>query len=175
MAQTCPVQTVFDILQTEFSAWQPIAFGLAFAAVGFLLIIAPVLMKKILPGGLQGKARFIFSLVFLAFSLTWTYANYESTYPEYERLKKAAANGQGKVVEGKVEKFHPMPIGGHDTEHFEINGERFAYSDYSYTGGYNRTASRGGTIREGLSLRITHVDNIIVKIEFALNGCFNPV
>lgn len=164
MAKICPIDTVFDILQTDYTAWRPIVFGIVLAAFGALLAFAPGPMRRLLPGGLQGRARLVFAWGFLTFALLWTYASYDGTYPSYSRLKEAAARG-GVVVEGTVEKFHPMPRGGHDSEHFEVHGEPFGYSDYNYTGGFNNTASHGGPIREGLHVRITHVDHLIVKLE----------
>ena len=44
------------------------AFGLIFVAVGVLLVFRPALMQRILPSGLQGRARVIFSWFFFACS-----------------------------------------------------------------------------------------------------------
>ena len=163
----CAPKLVFDILQSDYTEWKPILLGLAFVALGLLLTLAPRLMQKLLPGGLQGKARIAFGWILLAFALAWTYGAYDNTYPSYKRLREAAARGQAVTIEGPIEHFHPMPYGGHDSESFDVAGEHFSFSDYSYTGGFNRSASHGGPLHEGLWVRIAHIDHIIVKLETA--------
>jgi hypothetical protein len=165
MADICPFQTVFDIEQAGFTGWRPISFGLVFLVVGALLVLAPNLMQRILRGGLQGKGRRVFGWIFLSFAVVWVYATYSQNYPSYRRLLDDARSGRVQIVEGVVEKFHPMPKGGHDTEHFEVNGVMFGYSDYSNHGGFNNTASHGGPMREGLYVRIAHVGRHIVRLE----------
>lgn len=76
--------------------------------------------------------------------------------------------GACAVIEGRVTKFHPMPVKGHDHEHFEVAGITFRYSDYEAgTNGFNNTASHGGPVREGLPVRICHSDGRIRKLEIA--------
>ena len=60
-----------------------------------------------------------------------------------------------------------MPHQGHSLESFEVNGHRFAYSDYIVTAGFNNTQSHGGPIREGLQVRIVAVDGRIARLEVA--------
>ena len=61
-------------------------------------------------------------------------------------------------VMGYVENFHPMPYEGHDTEHFEVDGVYFEYSDYITTNGYNTAASHGGVVtRNGQYLKIKYI------------------
>lgn len=77
---------------------------------------------------------------------------------EHKEYKEKLANDDVFVVEGYVEKFHPMPYEGHDTEHFEINGVHFEYSDYSITNGYHKSAPHGGVITQnGQHLKIKYV------------------
>lgn len=62
------------------------------------------------------------------------------------------------VVEGYVENFHPMPAGGHDVEHFEINGVYFEYSDFTISNAYHKTLHYGGVItHNGQYLRIKYI------------------
>src|SRR5207245_10732849 len=61
------------------------------------------------------------------------------------------------VVEGRIEKFHPMPPTRHDVESFEVNGGRFVYAQGLLTFGFNQDVQAGGPIREGLPVR-THYD-----------------
>ena len=67
---------------------------------------------------------------------------------DYIEKRSALANNQVNVVEGYVENYHPQPLGGHDTERFEINGVSFEYSNFEITNGYNTPACYGGVITE---------------------------
>jgi len=93
------------------------------------------------------------------------------TKTSHEQLIRTVREGNVHVAEGVVEKFHPMPPTGHDTERFTVAGQWFAYSDYVITGGFNNTVSHGGPIKEGLAVRLTYVRahnrTIIVKVEIA--------
>ena len=87
----------------------------------------------------------------------------------FDGMAEAIRAGHVRVVEGKVENFHPMPKSGHDAERFTVQGRSFAYSDYSVTGGFNNTSSHGGPIKNELPVRITYIDGnvgrVIVKLE----------
>ena len=76
-----------------------------------------------------------------------------------------------KIVEGYVDQYHPMPSDGHDTEHFNINGVYFEYSNYEIVNGYHDAASLGGVItHDGQHLKIKYIEddsgnNVILYIE----------
>ncbi|MBQ4348295.1 MAG: hypothetical protein IJC79_01595 [Clostridia bacterium] len=79
---------------------------------------------------------------------------------EHRDYQEMLKSNEVYVVEGYVEKYHPMPYEGHDTEHFEIDGVYFEYSDYIIMNGYNISASHGGVItRNGQHLKIKYVTN----------------
>jgi hypothetical protein len=78
---------------------------------------------------------------------------------------RALLTGHCSVVEGPVLNFHPMPLEGHPPESFTIANETFSYSDYVFTPCFNKTSNHGGPIREGLVLRISFVDDCILRIE----------
>ena len=90
---------------------------------------------------------------------------------DYQEKIDILQNNQAKVVEGIVEKYHAMPREGHDSEHFEINGIYFEYSNFETINGYNTPACRGGVIKEnGQHLKIKYVEeefenNVILYIE----------
>jgi len=92
---------------------------------------------------------------------------FSSTYRDYACLSKAIDSARVSVVEGVVNQFQPMPYTGHAMEHFCVNANCFAYSDYVITAGFNHTSSHGGPIREGLPVRVTFVGSTIVKLEVA--------
>ena len=77
---------------------------------------------------------------------------------EYKNYKEILKADEMFVVEGYVENYHPMPYEGHDTEHFEIEGVYFEYSDYTVMNGYNISASHGGVVtHNGQYLKIKYV------------------
>lgn len=77
---------------------------------------------------------------------------------EYKNYKEILKTDEMFVVEGYVENYHPMPYEGHDTEHFEIDGVYFEYSDYTIMNGYNISASHGGLVtHNGQYLKIKYV------------------
>ena len=77
---------------------------------------------------------------------------------EQLKCRKMLMNDEVDVVEGYVEKYHAMPAEGHDTEHFEINGIIFNYSDYVIVNGYHKTASHGGVVtHNGQHIKIKYI------------------
>lgn len=90
---------------------------------------------------------------------------------EYHEMSEILEHDQAFVVEGIVENYHAMPREGHDTEHFEINGVYFEYTNFEVMNGYNTPASYGGVVKEnGQHLKIKYIydddgRNIILYIE----------
>jgi hypothetical protein len=157
--------TVFDATHQGYTTWNVPAYGLAFIAVGALLAFRPALTERILPGGLKGRARRIFGFCFFGFAILWTLGAFMGTFSQYLKVADAVHSGKYAVVQGPVTSFVPMPYGGHAEESFCVQKKCFSYSDYVVTTGFNNTASHGGPIHEGLQVRITYIDNIILRLE----------
>ena len=99
-------------------------------------------------------------------------AQLEKKVDMHNKVIDAYRRGEYQTVEGYVENFDPMPYGGKMDESFEINGVKFAYSDYNTQPGYNNAKSHGGVITgNGQHLKIGYVyldeayGNVIVYIE----------
>jgi hypothetical protein len=150
-------RTVFDLTVTGFKSWTFPAAGVIFIVIGVVLVAAR--------GRLTNRKMFPF--VFLGFAVLWTLTVAFSTYSEYRKVREVTDGGRAQVVEGPVMDFVPMPKAGHSSEKFCVSGTCFAYSDYRVTSGFNNTSSHGGPIREGLPVRVTHVGDVIVKLEVA--------
>ena len=95
-----------------------------------------------------------------------------SQFDMHKNIITAYRNGQYETAEGYVENFTPQPIHGHATEHFEIDGVQFVYSEHESLQGYNATYYKGGVVRgDGQQLRIRYIPyepwdrNVIVQIE----------
>lgn len=91
---------------------------------------------------------------------------------EIIKIQNAYKNKELKITEGYVSNYHPMPVGGHGHESFDINGIHFFFSDFDESHfGYNNTASNGGAIKEGLHVKINYIyenvaaGNVILKLE----------
>ncbi len=65
-----------------------------------------------------------------------------------------------KIIEGRVDNFIPMALGGHGEESFEVNKIYFHYSKYQLgLWGYSKTMVDGGIIKPDLYVRITYLEN----------------
>ena len=109
----------------------------------------------------------IFSWLFFVFALLWTVGSSAITYLEHSSVTSNLDSGNYSVIEGTVTDFVPMPYAGHFDESFTVKGQRFSYSDYVSTSGFNNTTSHGGPIHEGLHVRIAYFGGLILRLEVA--------
>jgi hypothetical protein len=158
---------VYDAANQGYPAWHLNGIGLVLVCVGLMLVLAPDLMQRLLPRGLQGTARRIFSWFFLFAALFGAFVTFRGTTQPYEATAAASRDHRYRVVEGRVTDFVAMPYTGHALESFVAGGRKFSYSDYILTGCFNKTSSHGGPIRSGLSVRISYTGNCIVRLEVA--------
>ena len=102
-------------------------------------------------------------------------------YLKVRDLRGSYQSGGYSEVTGSVEEFQPANAcvtnrrvqrsrsrPNDDTspnESFQIGDFEFVYSDQLITGGFHQSSACGGPIRDGLNLRIWHVDGIIIRIE----------
>ena len=153
-----------------------VVFEIAKSGMGELIFILPGLLFMIVGAGLikfrdklaeKRPRSFVnfFSFFFFGFAVLWTLGAGLSIGSKQSSLREDYENGNFEVVEGSVENFDPMPRSGHKMESFTVDGVRFEYSDFVVTPGFNNATSRGGPIREGLQVRISHIGNTILKLE----------
>jgi hypothetical protein len=156
---------MYDAAKLSYPAWHLNGVGVALVCVGLLLVLAPDLMQRLLPRGLQGTARRIFSWFFLCAALLGAFITFRGTTQPYEAAAAASRDHRYSVVEGPVTDFVPMPYSGHAHESFVVVGKKFSYSDYILTGCFNNAASHGGPIRSGIFVRVSYTGNCIVRLE----------
>jgi hypothetical protein len=159
--------TVYDAAQQGHPAWRMNGIGVALVGAGLLLVLAPDLMQRLMPRGLQGRARTIFSWFFLCVALIGAFVIFRGTTHPFDAAAAMSRDGKFHVVEGQVGNFVPMPYTGHAHESFVVGGKTFSYSDYILTGCFNNATSHGGPSKPGLTVRISHVGNCIVRLEVA--------
>jgi hypothetical protein len=154
----------YDIQQVAYPGWWIFAVGLLFISVGAVTFLArnnEYFSSRLWSSKFQRKVMPIYLLIFGLIGVGAGWLNYSN----FAELRDTTRNGKAEVVEGLVKEFVPMPYHGHGKESFVVNGHRFSYSDYDLTKGFNQSQSHGGPIREGLQVRIAHVDGKIIKLE----------
>jgi hypothetical protein len=151
--------TVFDAADSPFRNLTFVLPGLALVLVGGVLVFRPSWLDRLRFRPSPAKRWFRpFAWFYFLFAIFWTVAAGWAVLSDAIGAKAALRSRNCQTVEGPVQNFHPMPAAGHDTEHFDVQGIAFSYSDYIVTAGFNTTSSHGGPIREGLPVRICHKD-----------------
>ena len=94
-----------------------------------------------------------------------------SQYMGYKEIVAQIENGNVHIEEGKISNYKPIDTSNHASlETFELNGVKFAYSDYHRISGYHHACANGGIIcEEGQEIRLSYYTkeglNYIIKIE----------
>ena len=106
----------------------------------------------------------VFGLITSAFGFFFFLILFTAIVPRYIRLRYAYKNGQTKVIEGRVEDFHPMTAHVSPTESFTVGGVFFVYAvgdNPCFTNGveYKRP------IHDGLNVRIFYDDGCIQRLD----------
>jgi hypothetical protein len=79
-------------------------------------------------------------------------------------LQQRLAAGDATVVSGPIrDAFNP----NWGSESFSVNGRHYAYEDSPFYVGFHQTAANGGTIRNGLQVRVSSIGDVIVRLEIA--------
>jgi len=85
---------------------------------------------------------------------------------DYLYLRLNYAMGNYKVVEGKITEFNSALQNPKNEEAFTIGHQyRFRYSESDLTPGFNLTKHQGNPLYEGAYVRVTYIDDVIVKLE----------
>jgi len=85
-----------------------------------------------------------------------------------EQCRAWRRSGAYETLEGRVDHFVPMPRGGHAFETFSLRGRRFRYVEDDLSScGFSSTASHGGPMRTGVSVRLMFHDDHILRLEIA--------
>jgi hypothetical protein len=153
---------VFDAANNFLVARFPFVMGFAVAMVGASIVGAMLLnheyQRRRLTGARPRVAVVVLigSLFVVVAASAIVVAATALSSPSEEETARAVESS--RVVEGRVENFHPMPSGGHDTERFDVGDVHFEYSHWSVSQGFNQDVTVGGPIREGLYVRIRYVD-----------------
>ena len=154
--------TVFDVTQAGYKSWYFPSFGLVFVILGLFL---PTLIRKGVFRRTTPAMSKWFPRVFLGFAIFWTFTAFVGTFTDYRRAISAMQMNRAAIAEGVIADFHQMPFEGHKDESFRVKEVTFHYSDYGITAGFNNTSSHGGPIREGIRVKIWHLDGEILRLD----------
>jgi hypothetical protein len=161
---------VFDALNSGYRYWEIPAFGLTFVALGIGVALFPWIIRLT---GIpffefkRGRWRALSRYGLLVFAILWTGVAFFAAYSQHVRHRTLARENGCPVVQGPVEHFISIPIGGAAEESFSVSGVPFRYSDLGATGGFNNTLAYGGPIKSDSYVRICYdpADHAILRLE----------
>lgn len=158
-----PYHVVYDVTQASTVDLLPVA--IAFLLILLSLFIAFRMRKVVKPifAIIAGTGAVAFCLLWLAFS---SFIGDPGNGP----LKEALRTGRCTMVEGRVTDYHPFSRSPTGKESYVVSGTRFEYSGPLATPGFHETDDSGSPIREGLQVRIHHLDKHIARLEVAGDG-----
>ena len=152
---------IFDISQKGYD-WLPICIGLLFIIGGAIGMLSPQ----------SRKTLYIVPALLLLFGVLVSLSLFLFQYTNHQRYQAILDHGQYSVVQGTIDRFHPMAKTGHGNETFSIDGVTFSYSDFSVTPAFNNTSAYGGPLHEGMYVKIYYTksiefagDHAILRIE----------
>lgn len=140
--------------------------------VGFVMVslaIAGIVFRDRLKGRLADASRSAYLLLFIG--LLWTafhaYFLFESG-TERESLVNSYMGNEYESVEGNVQVLHKQPHNGHDRgDIVKIGDQEFEINYYRKTAAYRITLAHGGLLKDGITARVSYIDDQIVAIEIA--------
>ena len=88
------------------------------------------------------------------------------TYLQYRSALSALYDGRAQVVEGSVDHFTPGPENRRGYESFCVEGKCFRYREGDGAG-FNQTRPYGGPVKGGLHVRVTYLDDTIIRLELS--------
>lgn len=163
MQSNAEFELVFDLAEVGYRQWGYTAFGLVAVACSIgLYFLGRSALKTSFP-----IFRSTLPKVGLVVSILFTLVAFLPTYVPYHKLRSAYDGGQAVTVEGMVTNFSAENTSQKQPETFEVEGQAFRYSMYLLTPGFNQSRPLGGPLKEGVHVRIAHVDGAIVKLEIA--------
>lgn len=156
-------RTVFDLAEAGYQNW---GWGLAGVVVVLLSLGLRLLGKQAMKGRHPVLSDTLPKAIVVIGTL-FGLITFLPSYLPYRSLRAAVDAGEAQVVQGQVHEFREARPATDEPESFLVGGQRFRYYDYELSPGFHTTARRGGPMREGLLVRIEHVNGVIVRLEVA--------
>jgi hypothetical protein len=162
---------IFDVRQQTIIIWESIAPLVLFSIV--LAVAGIGVLRRIIPAtiGTPRWAAATFCFVGALFSIYLALNTYINTQRTKEHYANILANNKGSSIEGCVVEYRPREtLDRGPLESFRVDGILFEYNGSQSHYGFHLTKARGGPIREGLPVRITYMNDVILRIEVAENN-----
>lgn len=88
---------------------------------------------------------------------------------EHEACVEAARQGDGRVLEGPIERFQPVRSMWQRPwdESFTVAGVTLRYALFTGSCGFHQTVAEGGPLREGMHVRLLEWRGRILKLDLA--------
>lgn len=153
---------IYDLTRAGYEAWWFPCLGLVAcagaAAIYVLFRLAPA--KLVNPSARGGI------LLVMPLSLIWSLVSFILTYSEYDRLRNAYEHGAYQEVSGRIKNYtNSGPDIQPGTVRFAVDNATFSYSRYEAGAGYHGAGGSGTPLRDGVTVRVKHIENSIVRLE----------
>ncbi len=161
---TAAYQTVFDVTS------EPFRWGNAGEGLLALAIVSAGVAGFVALRGSSPAVRWIVLVAAAVGAFVYVGSTFEH-WRYHERCVVAAKRGEGRVLEGEVQDFRPLPSIWQRPayESFVVDGERVRYPMLRQGCGFHRSSRAGDPIRDGLRIRLREWQGEILKLEVARN------
>jgi len=168
-----PFRLAFDLM-TSPDDWPGVVVPMGLLIlVGFMLLLVPgTFLQRV---GWPKQSLILAKLLGAAFvlfagptSIQWAVSHAN----QLNALKTLEREGRLSFVEGCLQGYHPMPVGGHEYERIAVAGKQFAYSDFDETSPkFHNAASHGGPIHADSAVKIWYAGSSIVRLMVSDHAC----
>jgi hypothetical protein len=152
-------EVAFDVLTQSFDPWMDARLPLVVSiACSIFAVVKRWKTSVVLPDWrISGLAAAVLGGM--------AYSDYRTSMVLRDALVQDVSLGKASVVEGYVSDFVREGNGGHPPESFSVGDAKFSISSYVRTAAYTKTVERGGVLREGAWVRLSHIDGLITRID----------
>jgi hypothetical protein len=137
--------------------------------IALILGVGIVIARKF--GKMQHVKRHV-GPFFIVFGIGWLSATPStlSYWDRVESFKDDYASKNYETTEGIVRVLRTQPEHGHAPgDLIKVGTREFEVNYFTRTPGYKLTLSHNGRLAEGVKVRLSHIDNTILKIEVVEN------
>jgi hypothetical protein len=153
-------EVIYSVITAGYRWWPIVIFGF----VALATCVAILLAQRRFPATVKRPWHRPVGIFVLAFVFSMSADAAWSTHRKYTELCRRLRAGEFDLVEGTVEGL--IQAEGKTPEGFTVSGHRYAgYRSFDLTPGYHADVANGGTLRDGMQVRIADVDGAIARLE----------
>ncbi len=159
-------EVLYSIVEDSSGLISTAVFIIIFTAVG--IIVAVFIYKKS-----KDKLKKIVTIFFVTYILYIDIPLMYNSLSKYNELRNIYLDKHYKEAVGVISNYKVKKINeGYCRDSFEVNGTNFSYDSIAITGGYNKSQSDGGILKNGLYVKLKYIPiqkqftkNLILSIE----------